>query len=95
MAIRPGFGRLLGLDRAPEVKTMRRKLASLAAFGRAAQFGRELARLRVAARADARGFLYVDGHVRVYHGERTIPKAHVARKRLAMPATPAVSTTTT
>ena len=32
-------------------------------------------------------FLYVDGHVRVYHGKRTIPKAHVARMRLAMPAT--------
>jgi hypothetical protein len=33
------------------------------------------------------GFLYVDGHVRVYHGQRTLPKAHVARMRLAMPAT--------
>lgn len=81
------LGRLLGLDRAPEVKTMRRKLSALAAFGRAAQFGRELARLRVTARTDALGFLYVDGHVRVYHGQRSIPKAHVARMRLAMPAT--------
>jgi hypothetical protein len=33
------------------------------------------------------GFLYVDGHVRVYHGKREIPKAHVARMRLALPAT--------
>ncbi len=83
----PDLGRLLGLDRAPEVKTLRRKLSALAAFGRAAQFGRELARLRVAARAGALGFLYVDGHVRVYHGKRSIPKAHVARMRIAMPAT--------
>ncbi|MDP3769214.1 MAG: hypothetical protein Q8S13_14475, partial [Dehalococcoidia bacterium] len=83
----PDLGRLLGLDRAPEVKTLRRKLSALAAFGRAAQFGRELARLRVAARAGALGFLYVDGHVRVYHGKRPIPKAHVARMRIAMPAT--------
>jgi hypothetical protein len=29
------LGRLLGLDRAPEVKTLRRKLTRLAALGRA------------------------------------------------------------
>jgi len=33
------------------------------------------------------GFLCVDGHVRVYHGKRSIPKTHVARMRLSMPAT--------
>ena len=81
------LGRVLGLDRAPEVKTLRRKLSRLAAFGRAAQFGRALAVRRVAARGAAMGFLYVDGHVRVYHGQRTLPKAHVARMRLPMPAT--------
>lgn len=81
------LGRLLGLDRAPEVKTLRRKLASLAACGRAVEFGRQLARRRVEARGDAIGFLYTDGHVRVYHGKHSIPKAHVARMRIAMPAT--------
>lgn len=81
------LGRLLGLDRAPEVKTLRRKLSRLATIGRATEFGRALARHRVAARGAALGFLYVDGHVRVYHGQRTLPKAHVARRRLAMPAT--------
>ncbi len=74
-------------DLAPEVKTLRRKLSRLAAVGRATEFGRALARRRVAERGAAMGFLYVDGHVRVYHGERTLPKAHVARMRLAMPAT--------
>jgi len=82
-----GLGRLLGLDRAPEVKTMRRKLSRLASYRRAEQLGRELARLRVAERGHLMGFLYVDGHVRVYHGKRNIPKTHVARIRLAMPAT--------
>jgi transposase len=81
------LGRVLGLDRAPEVKTLRRKLSRLATFGRAAEFGRALAERRVAERGAALGFLYVDGHVRVYHGTRTLPKAHVARMRLAMPAT--------
>lgn len=82
-----GLGRLLGLDRAPEVKTLRRKLTRLAAAGRAADLGRALAQRHVAAQPDALGFLYVDGHVRVYNGQREIPKAHVARMRLAMPAT--------
>ena len=81
------LGRVLGLDRAPEVKTLRRKLARLAACQRAAEFGRALAQRRVAQRAATVGFLYVDGHVRVYHGEHRLPKAHVARMRLSMPAT--------
>ena len=81
------LGRILGLDRAPEVKTVRRKLARLGALGRAAAFGRALAERRVASHAGALGFLYTDGHVRVYHGQRTIPKAHVTRMRISLPAT--------
>jgi transposase len=81
------LGRVLGLDRAPEVKTLRRKLACLAATGRAAQFGHALAQRRVALRGAALGFLYVDGHVRVYHGKHRLPKAHVAQMRLSVPAT--------
>jgi transposase len=81
------LGRVLGLDRAPEVKTLRRKLASLAAVGHAAQFGQALAQQRVALRGAALGFLYIDGHVRVYHGQHALPKAHVARMRISMPAT--------
>lgn len=81
------FGRVLGLDRAPEVKTLRRKLTRLAAHHRAEELGAELARRRVDQRGALMGFLYVDGHVRAYHGERTISKAYVARRHLAMPAT--------
>ena len=44
------LGRVLGWDRAPEVKTLRRKLARLAAAGKAAQLGEALARPRVARR---------------------------------------------
>jgi transposase len=81
------LGRLLGLDRAPEVKTLRRKLSRLAESGRATEFGRRLATCRVQRLSEAVGFLYVDGHVRAYHGKRALPKAHVARMRIAMPAT--------
>jgi transposase len=81
------FGRLLGLDRAPEVKTLRRQLTRLAAHHHAEPLGAELARLRVDQRGHLMGFLYVDGHVRAYHGQRTISRAYVARRHLAMPAT--------
>jgi transposase len=81
------FGRLLGLDRAPEVKTLRRQLTRLAAQRCAEQLGAELARRRVDQRGHLMGFLYVDGHVRAYHGERAIASnAYVPRRHLAMPA---------
>ena len=81
------FGKLLGLDRAPEVKTLRRRLTRLAAHHRAEQLGAELARLRIRERGHLMGFLYIDGHVRAYHGQRPIAsKAYVARRHLAMPA---------
>jgi hypothetical protein len=46
-----------------------------------------LAQQRVAQRGAALGFLYVDGHVRVYHGQYRLPKTYVARMRLSLPAT--------
>jgi prepilin-type processing-associated H-X9-DG protein len=81
------LGRLLGLDRACEVKTLRRKLDCLAAKNKAVIFGQELAKTRLKKREGAVGFLYVDGHVRVYNGKRKLAKAYVTKKRLAMPAT--------
>ncbi|NWG13972.1 MAG: helix-turn-helix domain-containing protein, partial [Acidobacteria bacterium] len=84
----PGdLGRIVGLDRIPEVKTLRRKLARLAVVKRSRELGLEMARLRIAERGRTLGFLYVDGHVRTYHGQRAIPKAYVTRKRIAGPAT--------
>jgi len=85
----PGeIGRLLGLDRVPEVKTLRRKLGELAAQRHAAAFHRGLAARWLAQDAEPLGFLYVDGHVRPYHGhQHRLPEAHVARRRLCLPAT--------
>ena len=56
--IRPAdLGRLLGLDRAPEVKTLRRKLTELAGHGRGAALQATLARAHAQARPEALGFL--------------------------------------
>lgn len=82
-----GLGRVIGLDRMPEVKTLRRKLARLAAMKRGHELGRQLAEHRIAARGRVVGFLYVDGHVRTYHGQRRIAKTYVTRARTAGPAT--------
>jgi hypothetical protein len=81
------LGRVLGLDRAPEVKTIRRKLGELAAAGKAADLIMALARRHAAARPGALGFLFVDGHARVYYGTRKVQKTHVARLKFPAPAT--------
>jgi transposase-like protein len=85
----PGeLGVLLGLDRAPEVKTLRRKLWELAGRCQATQFSQRLAERWVRDQADAVGLLYVDGHVRPYHGTaHTLPEAWSAKHRLCLPAT--------
>ncbi len=81
------LGRVLGLDRAPEVKTIRRKLGELAAAGKAVDLQLALARHHAAATPDALGFLYIDGHTRAYFGKRDIQKMHVTRLKFPAPAT--------
>lgn len=80
-------GRLIGLDRAPEVKTLRRRMAALAASRRSEAVLMALAAHHAEAHPEAMGVLYVDGHVRAYHGGADLPRAHLARARIAMAAT--------
>jgi hypothetical protein len=51
------LGRMLGWDRAPEGKTLRRKLSRWAGCARSTRFGRAPAACRVAARGAGMGFL--------------------------------------
>src|SRR6478672_13574855 len=81
------LGRVLGLDRAPEVKTVRRKMGLLAARGQAAELLTVQARRHAAEHEQAMSVLYVDGHVRTYHGTRRIQKTHAPRLRFPAPAT--------
>jgi hypothetical protein len=91
----PGeWGRMLGLDRLPEVKTLRTKIATWCATeGRAAQWQNRLAKEWIEAASDpddapGLGVFYVDGHVRVYHGALTsLPRRYVARQRLCLRGT--------
>jgi hypothetical protein len=81
------LGRVLGLDRAPEVRTIRRKLAELAGRGKASDLVAAMAARHAAERPTELGYLYADGHVRVYQGTRKVQKTHVARLRFPAPAT--------
>jgi len=82
----PDLGRVIGLDRAPEVKTLRRKLKILA-NGPSEQLATQLANRRARRDEGILGFLYVDGHVRVYSGKHRLPKGHVTRMKISLPAT--------
>jgi hypothetical protein len=85
----PGeLGLVLGLDRAPEVKTLRRKLKEMGLRNKAGEFLSILSKKWADQDKDAIGFAYIDGHVRPYHGRKhKLPKTHVARRHLCMPAT--------
>ena len=78
------MGELLGLDRAPEVRTLGEKLKILCQqAGRAALWNAALAKQWMTAEQQAEPVFYMDGHVRVYHGTLTaLPKHYVARQRL-------------
>lgn len=83
----PGdLGPLLGLDRMPEVKTLRRKLSQLAAHRQGVALMQALAKQRLAEQGAAIAFLYVDGHVREYHGKEPLAKAKKPQRQVATPA---------
>lgn len=92
----PGeWGKLLGLDRLPEVKTLRDKIGVLCGQeGRATQWQSRLAKewMEGAGSDDPAkaglGLFYVDGHVRVYHGSLgPLPRLYVARQKLLLRGT--------
>ncbi|MGH7972815.1 MAG: putative transposase, partial [Limisphaerales bacterium] len=86
----PGeWGKLLGLDRIPEVKTLREKVGQLCQpSGRAQRWSSALSQEWMKGSQESVGTLYVDGHVRVYHGELTkLPRRYVARERLCLRGT--------
>jgi hypothetical protein len=86
----PGeWGKLLGLDRIPEVRTLRQKVGELCSSeGRAERWSSQLAREWMAAEPQSAGVYYADGHVRLYHGKLTaLPRRYVARERLCLRGT--------
>lgn len=80
----PGeLGRLLGLDRSPETKCLRIKVRQMVSLGKAESAQQELLSFWLGRQwCD---HFYVDGHVRVYHGDgATLPKRYVSRQKLCL-----------
>ena len=85
----PGeWGQLLGLDRIPEVHTLRAKLGQMARGPQVESWSASLSQQWMEQAPELAGRLYVDGHVRVYHGHQTpMPKRYVAREKLCLRGT--------
>lgn len=85
----PGeMGKLMGLDRVPEVRCLRNKLAEISEDDAPEKWSRLLSRDWMESSPELAGALYVDGHVRVYHGKKTeLPKRFVSRERLCLRGT--------
>lgn len=80
----PGeWGKLIGLDRIPEARTLREKIDLLTQNHQSKEWGANLCRQwMINAPADA-ATIYIDGHVRVYNGGQTnLPRHYVAREKL-------------
>jgi len=82
----PGeFGKLLGLDRVPEVRCLRHKMDELNADDGAERWAAHLGKYWMKQEPESVGALYIDGHVRVYHGRLTkLPRRYVSRERLCL-----------
>jgi len=81
------LGRVLGLPRVPEVKTVRRKLAQMADREKARGVMLKLAQVRIEQEENLLGYLYVDGHVRVYRGGYDLGKGYSTQRHMPVRAT--------
>jgi transposase len=82
----PGeLGKLLGLDRIPEVRCLRTKLKLLSSSQCPEIWGARLSEDWMQAAPELAGALYIDGHVQLYHGSLTkLPPRFVSRQRLCL-----------
>ena len=86
----PGeWGQILGLDRCPEVKTLRGKIALFSKDIEQVQLWQQmLSKMWLEKEGKDEATLLVDGHVKVYSGRKgNLPKKFVSREKLCLPAT--------
>jgi hypothetical protein len=85
----PGeLGKLMGLDRVPEVRCLRKKVTELSVGESPERWAAVLSKEWMEQAPELAGTLYVDGHVRLYHGKQTkLPRRYVARQRLCLRGT--------
>ncbi len=82
------LGKLIGLDRIPEVKTIREKLKMLSDEKAVKDWSLQLSKDWMNSSPDLSGVLFIDGHVSLYFGKKTkLPKRYISRLRLCMSGT--------
>ena len=89
---KPGeIGRLIGLDRIPEVKCLREKIKLLTEQEKATKLNNLLIEHwynKDEVLSQEAAFLYIDGHVRIYYGQKAnLPSKFVSRQKLCLSAT--------
>ena len=87
---KPGeIGRILGLDRVPEVRCLREKIKLLTQQQQATHLNNLLIEEWYSeAKKDDAEFLYIDGHQRIYYGYKAnLPKKYISRQKLCLSAT--------
>lgn len=86
---KPGeIGRIIGLDRTPEVSCLRNKIKLLSSQNQAQELNRRLMDHWYEDVSDKQVFLYIDGHVRIYYGYKAnLPVKFVSRQKLCLNAT--------
>ena len=84
-AMRRHLAPLLGLDCAPSIPTLRRKIRYLGAQKRGEALLRAYAEQASKADLVQLGVLYVDGHFKPYYGKLAISKGYFSQRRLAHP----------
>jgi hypothetical protein len=87
---KPGeLGRLMGLDRVPEVKSLRKKINLFCDQRQSTEFNNALMRdWYEKIEPEEQGFYYIDGHQRIYYGSKAnLPVKYISRQKLCMSAT--------
>ena len=86
---KPGeLGRIIGLDRVPEVKCLRRKISQLSDQNAMQELNRQLLEKWLPAPEKEQLILYTDGHVRIYNGDKAnLTSKYVSRQKLCLAGT--------
>ncbi len=82
------LGRAIGLDRIPEVKTLRQRISQFCKQLNIQTWSSKLSKDWMEDNPGLSAILYIDGHVKLYYGKKNpLPKRYVSRMRLAMSGT--------
>ncbi|MDF1546253.1 MAG: hypothetical protein P1P88_00435 [Bacteroidales bacterium] len=82
------LGKAIGLDRIPEVKTLRARISDYCQKANIENWGMELSKDWMEDSPGLSAVLYIDGHIKLYYGKETSPpKRFVSRMRLCLSGT--------